>query len=335
MKRFIFLFILAGLLFSVVLAVFSTKRNVSDSKQIGKLSVVTTLFPLYDFAREVGGDAVSVSLLLLPGAESHAFEPTPNDVVKIHTADVFIYTGKFMEPWAEDIIKGVTNKNVKVVDSSLGIEMMNEAEGAHESGKEEAHADDQGAEAEDIGHKHGGVDPHIWLDFDNARTMVETIARAFAEKDPANTERYRENAKVYAEKLSAMDDLYRKSLQSCSSRKIVYGGHYAFGYLARQYGLEYVAAQGLSPDAEPSAQDLAQLVEQVRNGDIKYVFYEELTNPKIAETIANETEAKLLLLNAAHNISKEGYTSGVTFLSLMEENRKNLAKGLGCQNNFQ
>lgn len=335
MKRFMFFLVLAFVFLIAAYALIKKPERNAVSNESGKLSVVTTLFPLYDFAKEVGGDKVSVLLLLPPGVEAHAFEPTPNDVVKIHEADVFIYTGKFMEPWAEDIIKGVTNKNVKVVDSSLGIEMMNEAEGAHEGEEEGVHADEHGTEAGDVGHEHGGVDPHIWLDFDNARTIVETIAGAFAEKDPANADRYRENAKVYAEKLSAMDDVYRRSLQTCSSRKIVYGGHYAFGYLARRYGLDYVAAQGLSPDSEPSAQDLAQLVEQVRSGDIKYVFYEELSSPKIAETIARETEAQLLLLNAAHNISKEDYTRGVTFLSLMEENLKNLTKGLVCQNNFQ
>lgn len=180
-------------------------------------------------------------------------------------------------------------------------------------------------------HHHGGVDPHIWLDFDNAKIMADNIAEALYEIDPQNADYYKFNLKMYQSKLTELDKAYKDTLSSCQTRTIVYGGHYAFGYMAERYDLDYVAAQGFSPDSEPTAKDMIALTEQIKEENINYVFYEELTSPKIAETLANETNSELLLLNGAHNLAKEDYDSGATFISIMEDNLKNLATGLGCQ----
>ena len=296
----------------------------------GKISVVTTLFPQYDFAKAIGGDKVDVTLLLPPGVEAHAYEPKPSDITKINNANIFVYTGEFMEPWAHDIIEGAT-KNVKVVDASNGIELMKEEEGdEHEEEHEHEEADHHESE-EGHHHHHGGVDPHIWLDFENAEIMAENIAKALQEVDLENAEFYQENLKIYKQKLSNLDDEYKNTLSTCPSKSIVYGGHYAFGYMAKRYGLSYTAAQGFSPDSEPTAKDMIALVEQIKNENIDYIFYEELTSPKIAETLANETNTKMLPLNGAHNLAKEDYESGASFISIMEENLKNLSVGLDCQ----
>lgn len=309
MKKMLFAI---GIIAIIILGIFAVLNFSQKSKSTQKLTVVTTLFPLYDFAKTIGGDKVEVSLLLPPGVEAHSFEPKPSDIARINEAGIFIYTGKFMEPWAEDIIKGLTDKNSpKIVNSSDGIEMVPGV----------FHDEDEPA---------GSMDPHIWLDFDNDKKMIQTIVTALSEKDPANADYYQQNADEYKNKLSALDAEYETSLSKCQSRKIIYGGHYAFGYLARRYNLEYSAAQGVSPDSEPTAQDLVQLVEQIKKDNIKYVFYEELTTPKIAETIANETNAKMLLLNAAHNLTKADFESDVSFLSIMEENLANLKIGLQC-----
>lgn len=301
-----------GVIVIIVFGIFAVLNFSQKSKNDNsKLTVVTTLFPLYDFAKTIGGDKVAVTLLLPPGVESHSFEPKPSDIARISEVGVFIYTGKFMEPWAEDIIKGASNKNLKVVDSSVGIQMI---PGAFHDADEPA----------------GSKDPHIWLDFDNDKIMIQTIATALLEKDPANARYYQQNANEYMNKLSALDAEYKASLSKCQSKEIVYGGHYAFGYLARRYNLEYLAAQGVSPDAEPTAQDLVRLVEQIKKYNVKYVFYEELTTPKIAETLAHETNAKMLLLNAAHNLTKENLDNNVSFLSIMERNLSNLKIGLHC-----
>jgi zinc transport system substrate-binding protein len=306
MKKIIFI---VGIVVIIGLGIFAVlniaqKSNTSSDR----LSVVTTLFPLYDFAKAIGGDKVAVTFLLPPGVEAHAYEPKPSDITKINSAKIFIYTGEFMEPWAHDIIEDA-NKNVKIVDASIGIEMMKEEDG----------------------HEHDGVDPHIWLDFDNAKKMAQNIAKALSEVDPQNAEYYQSNLKAYQNKLTELDNNYKSKLSACKTKTIVYSGHYAFSYMAKRYSLEYVAAQGFSPDAEPTAKDMIALTEQIRNNKIGYIFYEELTSPKIAETLSKETNAKLLLLNGAHNLAKEDFESGASFISIMEENLKNLALGLGCQ----
>jgi zinc transport system substrate-binding protein len=310
MKKMLFF---AGIIVIILLGIFAVSNLFrKPEKGIQKLTVVTTLFPLYDFAKTIGGDKVEVSLLLPPGVEAHSFEPKPSDIAKINEARVFIYTGKFMEPWAEDIIKGLADKNgTRIVNSSNGIEMVPGV----------FHDEDEPA---------GSMDPHIWLDFDNDKKIIQTIAAALSEKDPANADYYQQKADECKNKLSALDAEYKASLSKCQSAEIVYGGHYAFGYLARRYNLKYLAAQGVSPDSEPTARDLVQLVEQIKKDNVKYVFYEELTTPKIAETIADETSAKMLLLNAAHNLTKEDFENNASYLSIMEENLANLKIGLQC-----
>jgi zinc transport system substrate-binding protein len=291
---------------------FACAKQGQEPSQMKKLKVITTLFPLYDMAKNIGADKADVSLLLPPGVEAHSFEPKPSDIVKINEADVFVYTGKFMEPWAEDVIKGVVNKNLIVVDASRGTKMI---PGVFHDADEPA----------------GSLDPHIWLDFDNAKRMVKNIVQAFQVKDTAHGDFYEQKANDYNGKLTKLDALYKKTLATCKNKEIVYGGHYAFGYLAKRYGLKYLAAQGVSPDAEPTANDLIKLVEQIKKDKIKYVFYEELTSPKIAETIAGETNAQMLLLNAAHNLSRDQVDQGLSFFDILKRDLDNLRVGLSCQ----
>lgn len=333
--------VLVGIVVGIVLRAPSSEESPVSGNTPKKLSVVTTLFPLYDFSKAIGGEYADVTLLLPPGVESHSFEPKPSDMIRIDQSDIFAYTGKAMEPWAEDLRKGI-RPSVAVVDASQGIELMKESEEMeeaeesqemdHEHEGESEHADHSSdhEEAEEH-HHHGGADPHIWLDFDNAAIMVSSLEKAFLEKDPAHAAVYQKNAEAYRARLAGLDKEYIAGLASCSTRQVVVGGHYAFGYLAHRYGLEYVAAQGFAPDAEPSAKDLALLVDQVKKNNIKFVFYEELTSPKIAEALANETGAKMLLLNAAHNIAKDDYVKGMTFLGIMTENLASLREGLGCK----
>ncbi len=297
---------------TVIFAIGCNSSSHTDAERSHKIKVVTTLFPLYDFVKNVGKDKVEVSLLLPPGVEAHSFEPKPSDVIKINEADLFVYTGKFMEPWAADILKSISNKNLIVVDSSQGTKMI---PGVFHDADEPA----------------GSLDPHIWLDFENAKIMVNNIMRGLQTKDTLNKDFYKEKADEYNKKLTEMDSAYSTTLAPYKGKKIIYGGHYAFGYLARRYGLIYLAAQGVSPDAEPTANDLAKLVDQIKRHNIKYVYYEELTSPKIAETIANETNAKMLLLNAAHNLTKDQLEYGISFLDILKSDLANLKVGLQGQ----
>jgi len=328
MKKIIFIvgiIIIIGLGLYAILNIAPSTKNNSQ-----KITIVTTLFPLYDFAKNVGQDKVNVSLLLPPGVEAHTFEPRPSDIIKINNANIFVYTGKFMEPWAHDIIEGA-NKKVKVVDASANIEMMKEE---HEHEHEHEHEEDNHHEEEhedEHGHEHGGVDPHIWLDFDNAKIMAENIAKALIAIDPQNTEYYQNNLKSYQDNLAKLDSSYKSALITCKTKTIVYGGHYAFGYMGKRYGLAYESAYGISPDSEPSAQDLAGLIEQIKTQKISYVFFEELVSPKVAQTLAKETGASLLLLNPAHNLTKDEFAKNESFISIMEKNLGNLKTGLSCK----
>jgi len=291
---------------------FACAKRSEEPVQMKKLRVVTTLFPLYDMAKSIGGDKVEVSLLVPPGVEAHSFEPRPSDIFKINEADIFVYTGKFMEPWAADVINGAVNKNLVVVDASHGAKMIPGI-------------------SHDADEPTGSLDPHIWLDFDNAGIMVKNILQAFQVKDSANKVLYEQKAGEYSRKLTELDSLYKTTLAACKKRTIVYGGHYAFGYPARRYGLRYLAAQGVSPDAEPTANDLVKLVEQIKKERIKYIFYEELTSPRITETIAGETNAAMLMLNAAHNVSRDQLDQGVSLFDILRRNLENLSKGLECR----
>jgi len=307
------------------------------------MRVVTTLFPLYDMARAIGGTEAEVSLLLPPGVSPHAFEPTPNDMKAIGESDLFVYTGDFLEPWADRVISGLGLDDARVLDASEGVRFLGMEEHGHEHESEghephegdaglthDGHAYEDDTDAHDDDHDTSGLDPHLWLDFENTVLMSTRIAEALSEADPEHAALYAERASEYAMRFIELDQRYRDGLMECRTRTIVYGGHYAFGYLAHRYDLAYEAAQGFSPDAEPSASELAALVGQVRSLGLSHIFSEALGSPKIAETIAMETGASVLELNPAGNLSRDAFESGVTFLEIMESNLEKLETGLGC-----
>ncbi len=285
------------------------KKEVSQRK--GKLKIVTSLFPLYDFARSIGADKVEVTLLLPPGVESHTFEPKPSDIITISNADIFVYTNKYMEPWVADILQSITNPNLVVVDSSKGINFL------------------KGGEESKYLH---GVDPHIWLDFNNSKKMAENICDATAVKDPNNKNFYVSNLDDLKSNLDKLDNEFRKGLSDCKYKTVIDAGHFAFGYLAKRYGLTFLTAfQGFTPDTEPTPKNIADLVDKIKKLGIQYIYYEELLSPKLAKVLEEETGTKLLPLNGAHNVSRDAMQRGETFISIMQKNLENLRKGLDCK----
>jgi zinc transport system substrate-binding protein len=285
----------------------SKKEKAGSGK---KLIVIASLFPLYDFARNIGQDRADVSLLLSPGLEAHSFEPKPGDMVRLNQANVFLYTSSAMEPWVQDVLKGVQNRDLKVIESGHGIAMVSD---------HDRH-----------GHDHGGADPHIWLDFSNAVKMVDRILAGFLEKDPLNRDFYQANADAYKAKLNDLDRQFREGLSGCRKNVIVHGGHSAFGHLAQRYGLEYVAVSGFSPNAESTPAGMVKISKTLKANGLNHLFYEELLSPRIAESIARETGASLLMLHGAHNVSKDEFEQAVSFLDLMQRNVQNLKRGLQC-----
>jgi zinc transport system substrate-binding protein len=287
----------------------------------GKLVVVATLFPLYDFAKNVAGNRADISLLLPPGMEPHGFEPRPADILKLNSADLFIYTSPEMEPWAVNLLKGLQNRKIEAVNASLGIVPDRMQAGKEPGPEHRGHP----------GHDHETVaDPHLWLDFTNAMRMVDNIRDGLIRKDPAGREIYEKNAAAYNEKLKDLDSRYRTALQPCRVRSIISGGHFAFHYLARRYGLEYDSVYGFSPDAEPTPGSIARVARTLKQKGSRYLFYEELLDPRVARTIASETGASLLRLHGAHNLTREEFDRGETFIGIMNGNLENLKTGLEC-----
>lgn len=277
--------------------------------QNDKVSIITTLYPLYEFSRAAGGEKVDVLLLLPPGTEPHAYDPKPSDIRKIANADIFVYIGDAMEPWAKDILEGINNPELIVIDSSHGLEMR-----THEGG-----------------HGHGEHDPHIWLDFENDKHIITSIADALALKDPENKAYYNQNAESYVLKLDELDDKFSRGLADCQHNEFITGGHSAFSYLAQRYGLEQISVFGLSPDAEPTPRKIAEMTELAKEKGFNYIFFEELVNPKTAQVIADEVGAETLMINPAASLTKEQMERSDTFISVMENNLESLKIGLGCK----
>lgn len=293
----------------------TTENSIAEDD--GKLSIVATLFPQYDFAREIAGDKADVKLLLPPGVESHSFEPTPADIVMIDKCDLFVYTGEYMEGWANDIVENISNKDA-VLDVSRGIDLCEEEEEHHHE-ENETHSD----------HDHGGYDPHIWTSPVNAEKMVQNIADSLCKIDSENADYYKENAEKYLSQLDEIDSEFKEIVSNAKRKKMYFGGKFAMYYFTKEYGLDYVSAyDSCSGETEPSAKVLAEIIDEMKTEKIPVVYYEELTDPKVARTISEETGAEPLLFHTCHNVTAEELKNGVSYISLMKQNEENLKKGL-------
>ena len=283
-----------------------------------RLTVVASVFPLYEFAREVAGASADVRILLPAGVDPHSWEPKPSDIVFLSRADIFLYTSETLEPWAHDLIGAVEEaglKSVQVMDS-LGFHNTDEQNSSRT--------------VVDGGDDHGG-DPHFWLNLSTAARTVTMFGELLSGHDPANRSHYMSNARGYAEKLQQLDEMFSRGLESCRSKHVVTGGHAAFGHLARKYGLEQVSVYGISPDAEPTPRQLARVVTLVKDNGVKTIFSEETLNLKMAQVLSKETGAEIAVLNPAANLTAEQWQRGVTFLDIMERNLENLREGLACE----
>ena len=294
-----------------------------EHKPSSKLQVVTTLFPLFDFARIIAGDRAEVTMLLPPGMEPHSFEPKPNDIIRISKAGLFIYTNPYMEPWAATILKGSNGQQQLVVNAGQGAHYLKASGSGHD------HVEDHGKHGAAV--PVGDMDPHVWLDFANARLIADNILAGFVAADPAGAQVYRNNAARLNADLAALDQRYKDGLSACATRVFLHGGHYTFGYLARRYGLEYRSLSGVSSESEPSAARMADMVRQIRASGVRYLFAEELLSPRLSETLAAETGVAVLMLHGAHNLGRDDIERGVAFIQLMDQNLKHLQKGLACQ----
>lgn len=288
---------------------FALLRNGAGADQAasGKMEVAATFYPLAHFAAQVGGNLVTVANITPAGSEPHDYEPTPQDIEKAYNAKVFVMNGGGVDTWAERIVPELEAKGVTVVDMHDTIALATAPAGAETA-----------------------LDPHIWLDPILSEREVGLIRDAFAKADPANAAAYANNAALYLARLQTLDEEYRTGLASCRIKDIV-TSHAAFGYLAKQYGLTQISIAGLSPDAEPSAQQMADIAQLAKKDNVKYIFFESLVSPKLSQTIATAVGAQTIAFNPLEGLTDGQIASGETYLTVMRDNLDKLRLALDCK----
>lgn len=307
-------------------AVLSGCAPQDDSAASNKLNIVTTIFPAYDWVREILGaetDRAEITMLLDSGVDLHSYQPTVDDIVKISDCDLFLYVGGESDGWVEDALKNAPNKERKVIRLLDVLGDSAKAEETVEGMQEEEHDHEEEAE----------YDEHIWLSLKNAQVLVAAISEALQETDPARKDTYAANAAAYAEKLSALDGEYRAAVDSGKYKTLLFGDRFPFRYLADDYGLDYYAAfPGCSAETEASFETVSFLAGKMDALGLPCVLTIEGTQHKIAETIVQNTAQKnqqILTMDSMQAVTANDAASGVSYLSIMEKNLSVLKKALG------
>jgi zinc transport system substrate-binding protein len=292
----------------------------------GKISIVTTVFPQYDFARQIAGDRADVTLLLKPGMEAHSYEPTPKDIIEISHCDLFLNVGGESESWLDSVFDSIDSNGMKIVSAMDCVEVLEEehVDGMTESGEEtHEHSDDE-SDSEDEEY-----DEHVWTSPMNAIAIVAEITNALCEIDPENAEYYSTNAAEYTAQLRELDGKFREVAANSARNLVVFGDRFPLLYFVKEYGLDYYAAfPGCASETEPSAATVAFLIDTVEREKIPVIFYIELSNHKVADAIAECTGTKTAQFNTCHNITADDFEAGESYLSLMTANVEVLREAL-------
>lgn len=316
---------------SIIVLIFFTFLvgcNSDSQSSEGKLKVYTTIFPLEDFTKKIGGEHVEVKSVYPPGADAHTFEPSTKTMSEMASADAFIYTGVGVEGFADKAKDVLENEEVKVVTAAQEIELMKEDEHAHE---EDAHEEDEHAHEEDAHeeneHNHADGDPHVWLSPTLSISLAENIKNALVELKPEAKKDFEANFKSIKEELEALDSEYKETMESAKTNKILVS-HAAYGYWEEQYGLEQISVNGLSPTQEPSQKQLTEIIAKAKENNIQYVIFDQNISGKIAEVVKNEIKAEALTLHNLEAATEEDVKNKEDYFSLMRKNLETLEKAL-------
>ena len=278
--------------------------NIKDDE---KLSVVTTIFPLYDFARAVGGDNVEVKMLIKPGSEVHSYDPLPSDMVAVCNSDLFLYIGGESDKWVDTLLDDENIKSLPLINS---VEQKHEE---HDSNK--------------LHHNHS--DEHIWTAPKNAVLMIKSICQSFAEVDSKNAAVYQKNCNEYIKKITAASKKIETTVSKCKNPFILVADRFPFGFFAKQYGIEYAAAfDGCAVSTDISLKTMSRLTKTIKEKNIKTVFCTELSNKSIANALSGELGVEILELHSAHNVSAKDFTGGITYVDILYRNNEALERGL-------
>ncbi|MBQ8807690.1 MAG: zinc ABC transporter substrate-binding protein [Clostridia bacterium] len=295
-----------SLILCIVLAISFCACGKKAPEDTGKLKITATIFPLYDFARQIAGDKAEVKMLLPTGAEVHSYEPSPRDIITVRESDLFINLGMDSDPWTLPVINDA--KGLNVLSVMEGMDVLNEKHHHHEGSVD--------------------IDPHIWTSPKNVKVISEKICDKLSSLDTENAQYYRENTQKYIEKLNTLDEKFIK-LTDKNNRKIVFADRFPFKYFADAYNIEYYAAfPGCSSESEPSAATVATLIDTIKKEKIPVVFYTETSNKQLAKAVCEETGAEMMLFHSCHSVNDEELRKGITYLDLMGENYKVLQKAI-------
>lgn len=304
--KYKFLWIILGVIFILILAsIFKKNTSSTQSPGANKLSAVASFYPLYFFASEIGGNKLEVQNITPAGAEPHDYEPTSQEIAQIERSKLLILNGG-VETWGNKIQDDLKEKRVPVVIAGEGLFSLTSTENGQVT-----------------------PDTHIWLSPPLAKIEAQRILSKLITIDPQNSAYFEQNAQNLENKLDQLDQIFQKSLSRCQKKEII-TSHAAFGYLAKQYGLNQVPIAGLSPDSEPSPQQLAQIAQFARQHQVKYIFFESLVSPKLAQTLATEVGAQTLVLDPLEGLSNDDLRQGKNYFTKMEQNLNNLQIALEC-----
>ena len=336
MKRIASFFLALALAFSLTACTVPVEK--ADD---GKIQIVATLFPYYDFARAIVGDRADVTLLLSPGREAHSFEPTPLDAVTISESDVFLYNGGEGEYWVDSML-GAAGENIAVVARMMDyvdalneeyVEGMQGADGHdhdHEHGSHDDH-DDHNHDHEEDEHDSDEVeyDEHIWTSPKNAVVLCRAVCDAICRADAENAAFYRANCENYCAQLEDLDARFAALCESAPRRLLIFADRFPMLYFCREYGLDYRAAfHGCSGDTEPSLATIKFLIDKVEDENIPVVYTIDFGTKKVAAVVSECTGAAIETLYSMQTVSRADFDAGETYLTLMERNFETLRKGL-------
>lgn len=279
------------------------------------LNIVTSCFPLYDFARAICGDNADITLLIKPGTEVHSYDPSPSDIAAVYNADLFLYIGGESEVWANRILNDINVSTLALINV---VEPLEEGECAVDE-----HNHDHGHS------KHHTFDEHIWTSPENAIIMLEKICESIISLDENNKQVYLDNLKSYTHEIEAADKAIIDSVKQSESRFILVADRFPFAYLANRYGISYEAAfGGCAATNDISLKTMTRLIDVVKDKNCKAAFYVEMSNKSIANALKEETGIKLLELHSAHNVTLKEFESGITYADIMLKNAESLRKGM-------
>lgn len=322
------LIVFGGIIAAIVIGMtfFAPKPKLKEANSDSKEVITVSTFSLLEAARAVAGDAMEIRSIVPVGSDPHMFSPNPTQVAELSKSALFIYNGAGFETWAEKM-KSTLPKTTAVIDMSQHVALQkNEEEHHDEHGDEADHEDHDEHEH----HHHGAYDPHYWLDIDNMVKMTQTLDVEFSKRLPDKAEQFHKNATAYVAELEKLKAEYVSGFSECKNRTLI-SNHDAFGYLAHANKLENISVIGLSSDEQPSAKTIAHIVEVVKEHGMKTIFFEELINDNVSQTIARETGAKAVALQPLENISEDELKSHQTYLTIMRENLKKLREAMECR----